>query len=897
MEAGTSVPKQELPAAATPAPFSSYQVTPPPKYNIGDSWKTWSLLFKVYLEERNTLSDKGKKVALLSSLSIKAVEELQAICEPDDPLDDDVKFEDLLSGLSRRFLELTNDTLERNKFFQLKMGSSSLREFASSLKKAAATCKFPPAYYDMALTDGFILGVPDYIRSVLIRDKPATLAAALESAENVQLSKSSLDARPQSSADFQSVNQIQKSKSSAGDHSCYRCGKTNHLPDNCRFRNERCNACNKQGHIAKVCRSKSQQSSESQKGGEGKKGFNSSKNNQVVANLDDIKVSTLTSHADLVDTQRIGVQLQMNGVPAELEYDTGAAVTVINKNLWSKLGKPPLSNSRVNCRGYNNQKIPLLGEATVDVACDGKQAKLKMLVSHDGDNVMGRSWIHALQLFCECRLKTCMTPLKVSAVSCSTSASGTSTIDELLSEFPQVFQPGLGHCTKTKAHLSLKQDSRPKFLKARPLPYAVYDAVDKELDRLVEQGVLQPINYSDWAAPVVIAPKPGGQIRLCADFSTGLNASLDLHQYPLPKPEELFSKLNGGQVFSKIDFSEAYLQMELEEESKKLVVINTHKGLFQYNRLPFGVSSAPAIFQQTMEKMLTGVPGVGVYLDDIIVTGTTEAAHLQNLRQVLRRITDYGFRLKKEKCSWAQSSVEYLGFIVDGRGQHTSSKKTKAIVDMPAPKNVHQLRSFLGMVQHYARFVPALSTRLSPLHQLLRKQEGSINKLVPYDWTAECHRAFEEIKKDLISPRMLVHYTPHLPIVMAADASNDGIGAVIAHRMPDGQELPIAHASKTLSDAEKRYPQIQKEALALIFGIKKFHKYLWGRHFVLQTDHQPLVKIFGSKKGLPATAANRLQNYAIILMAYSFDIEYVKTDAFGQADGLSRLPAGDDVDF
>uniref|UniRef100_A0A914WUZ9 CCHC-type domain-containing protein n=1 Tax=Plectus sambesii TaxID=2011161 RepID=A0A914WUZ9_9BILA len=494
MASGTSELKQELQATSMPTSYSLYQVSLPPKYNVGDSWKTWSLLFKVYLEEHDPLSDKGKKVALLSSLSLKAVEELQAICEPDDPLDEHVKFNDLLNGLSRRFMELTNDTLERNKYFQLKMGSSSLEEFASSLKKAAATCKFPSAYYDMALTDGFILGVPDYIRSVLIRDKPANLATALESAENVQLSRLSIDARPQSSADIEPVNQVQKSNSSAGDHPCFRCGRTNHQPNDCWFRNERCNSCNKHGHISKVCQTK-QQSDQPQK--KGKKDSSSDyQNNQVVANLVNIKVSTLTIHADLVDMHRIGVKLQMNGVPAELEYDTGAAVTVINKNLWSKLGKPPLSSSRDSCRGYN-QKIPLMGKAMVDVTCDGKQAKLKMLVSHSGDNVMGHLWIHALQLFCECQLKTCMKPLKVSTVSCSTSASGTSTIDDLLSEFPQVFQSGLGHRTKAKAHLSLKQDSRPKFMKARTLPYAVYDAVDKELNRLVEQGVLQPINYSN----------------------------------------------------------------------------------------------------------------------------------------------------------------------------------------------------------------------------------------------------------------------------------------------------------------------------------------------------------------------------------------------------------------
>jgi len=199
------------------------------------------------------------------------------------------------------------------------------------------------------------------------------------------------------------------------------------------------------------------------------------------------------------------------------------------------------------------------------------------------------------------------------------------------------------------------------------------------------------------------------------------------------------------------------------------------------------------------------------------------------------------------------------------------------------------------MVNHYGKFLQRLSDRLAPMHQLLKKDVNG--KPVKFEWSAACQIAFDQIKADLTSPMMLTHYKPELPIILAADASNEGIGAVISHRMPDGKELPIAHASKTLTDTETRYPQIEKEALALIFGIKKFHQYLWGRHFLLQTDHQPLVKIFGSKKGLPTTAANRLQNYAIILMAYSFDIEYINTTKFGKADGLSRLPIGKDDEF
>jgi hypothetical protein len=414
--------------------------------------------------------------------------------------------------------------------------------------------------------------------------------------------------------------------------------------------------------------------------------------------------------------------------------------------------------------------------------------------------------------------------------------------------------------------------------------------VEKELDRWVKEGILSPVQHSDVAAPLVIVRKTNKTIRLCGDFSTGLNAALLIDQYPLPKPSDLFTRLNGGQEFTKIDFSEAYLQIEVDDDAKKLLVINTTKGLFSFNRLPFGVASAPAIFQQIMETMLAGIAGVVVYLDDILITGTSRTEHLKALELVLERISEYGFRVRKEKCAFLQTSIEYLGFIVDREGIHSSPKKTEAIVNMPVPQDVPQLRSFLGMVNHYATFLPRMADRLAPLNALLQKE-------VAWNWSKACQSAFLETKKMLNSPLMLTHYNPDLPIVLAADASNYGIGAVIYHRFPDGSEKVIAHASKTLSSAEKNYGQIEKEALALVFGVKKFHQFLYGRQFTLLTDHKPLVSVFGSKKGIPVTTANRLQRWALVLMAYSFNIEYVSTEKFGQADGLSRLPVGSDSLF
>ena len=298
----------------------------------------------------------------------------------------------------------------------------------------------------------------------------------------------------------------------------------------------------------------------------------------------------------------------------------------------------------------------------------------------------------------------------------------------------------------------------------------------------------------------------------------------------------------GGIVkFTKLDFSDIYLQLELDEESRKFMVIATHLGLYQYTRLPFGIAAAPAIFQQTMETMLQGLSGVVCYLDDIIVTGKSKAEHLRNLERVLARIQEYGFQVRKEKCSFMQDSVEYLGHIVDKNGISVSPKKANGIVEMPEPENQQQLHSFLGMVNHYGKFLCNLSDLCAPLNELLKKEQ-------PWSWSNSCQDAFDIIKKQLISAAAPTHYDPSLPLFLAADASSVGVGAVIFHRYPDKTEQAIAHASKTLTPTENNYSQIEWEALSIVYGIKKFHQYLWGRQFTIQTDHKPLTTISVERK-------------------------------------------------
>ncbi|PIK62342.1 hypothetical protein BSL78_00660 [Apostichopus japonicus] len=218
------------------------------------------------------------------------------------------------------------------------------------------------------------------------------------------------------------------------------------------------------------------------------------------------------------------------------------------------------------------------------------------------------------------------------------------------------------------------------------MPLAIKDKVSEELNRLVKEGVLEKVDFSDWAAPIVPVRKGDGNIRVCGDYKVTINPAMHQQEYPLPRPDELFAQLQGGQKFSKLDLSNAYLQIVLDPDSRKYVTINTHLGLFQYTRLPFGVSSAPAIFQQCMDQILGGLNGVGCYLDDIIVTGKTDEEHLRNLGQVVKKLDEVGLRLKESKCSFFQDSIEYLGFIVDAKGIHPSPAKVEAVVNAPAPQ-------------------------------------------------------------------------------------------------------------------------------------------------------------------------------------------------------------------
>ena len=490
--------------------------------------------------------------------------------------------------------------------------------------------------------------------------------------------------------------------------------------------------------------------------------------------------------------------------------------------------------------------------------------------------MLGRNWFRSLNLDFSSQFRPS------AAINSIATPALEEKVLQLTSKFVDLFRPEVGTFKPHKVSIDLDSSVSPRFFKARPVPFHLKEKVDQEIDRLESEGIIEAIPHSSWACPVVPVVKPNGKIRLCGDYKITANKAIRMDSYPVPKPYELLSSLAGGKVFAKLDMSHAYNQLRLDDSSQACTTINTHRGLFRYKRLCFGVSTAPGVFQRTMETLLKGLNHVVVFFDDILITGTTAENYLSNVEKVLDRLQTAGLRLNKDKCKWCLEEVTYLGFRVSAEGIKPTDEKLTAIRDAPTPKNKTELQSYLGLLNFYRMFLPSASSFLEPLNFLLRSEN-------PWKWTNAQSQAFQKSKDVLLNSKCLVHFDPSKPIVVSADSSSYGIGSCLAHLI-DGKERPVFFASRTLNAAERNYSQVEREALALVFALKKFHFYLYGHTFTLKTDHKPLLGLFHPDKQIPLMASGRVQRWCLMLQAYSFKLIHTSGKLLGNVDALSRLP-------
>ena len=396
---------------------------------------------------------------------------------------------------------------------------------------------------------------------------------------------------------------------------------------------------------------------------------------------------------------------------------------------------------------------------------------------------------------------------------------------------------------------------------------------------MVKNGILAKVTEpTSWVSSLVIVKKPNGKIRVCLD-PRDLNRAIKRSHYPLPTIEEVATRLSGAKVFSVLDAKCGFWQVKLDEKSSYLTTMNTPFGRYRWLRMPFGINSAPEVWQQRMHELVEGLTGVEVIADDFLVCGfgdTNEAAianHDQNLKAFLRRARERNLTLNSEKLKLRQSQVPFIGHLLTAEGLKPDPSKVQAIVDYPVPTNLAELRTFLGMVQYLAKFCQHLSTASQPLRQLEKKE-------VEWHWQRPQSKAFNEIKDLVTKAPVLRYFDISKNITIQCDASKYGIGATL---LQDGQ--PVHYANRELTTTEQNYSQIEKELLAIVFSCEHFEHYIYGKHVTVETDHKPLIAI--QKKPIN-TASKRLQRMMLRLQRFDLNLTYKPGKEMYIADALSR---------
>eukprot|EP00731_Ephydatia_muelleri_P018557 Em0011g597a len=637
-----------------------------------EDWASYLERLQCYLLA-NGVEDDKKRDTFLSCVGRETFGLLRALVAPAKLTEE--TFQELTAALTAHLTPKPLVIAERFRFHKREQKEEEpIRVYAASLQKLAEHCEFGAGLAD-TLRDRLVCGMKnEKVQRRLLTMKNLTYATALEEAEMAE--RAARDAAQfHESGPIVEVHQVPKTEC------CYRC-EGQHNPQTCWALKEECRYCHKPGHIERTCRKK----------------------------LRDNRFKKSSHKVEKVEEAALQGRESDGTIKEE-------GIHVIGAEQWQQacsrfrhmqFNHIPLKMTMARLKTYSGEPLAVHGQINVKVKKGETEVQLPLLVvDGQGPPLMGRNWLSKVPIN--------WYNIKALTVGKAPEMIAQPRIKALLRKFPQLFREELGKVAKITARLTRKEDTSPVFMKARPVPYSLRHKVETELERMVEIGALTPVSWSEWASPIVVVPKPDGSVRICGDFRVTVNPSLKVHQYPLPRVEDILATLQDSTTFSKIDLQSAYLQMELEEGSKEVTTINTQKGLYRFNRLAFGIASAPAIWQRAMDQVLMGIPKTQCLLDDIIVG-------------------------------------------------------------------------------------------------------------VKWEWTEDCTQAFLDVKLLMASETVLTHFKPALAVTLACDASPYGLGAVLSHVLPDGTEQPIAYASRTLSSAEKNYSQIDKEALAVVWGVKRFHQ-------------------------------------------------------------------------
>lgn len=571
--------------------------------------------------------------------------------------------------------------------------------------------------------------------------------------------------------------------------------------------------------------------------------------------------------------------------------DTGASRSIIGGQCWDELKQLGIKLSEadiVNCSVADGSKCECIGTIELPVILDNQLRLIKFLVvpSIRHKVILGIDFWKQMGILPNLKIgkweflkSDCIAEISIDDKRLSPRENLTSEQAERLNKLVEAKFKELP--TEFKAtnlvQCELKTNASPIKQRYYPVSPVVQKTLSAELDKMLELDIVEPSD-SPWSSPILLVKKPDNSYRFVVDFRR-VNAVCSKDAYPLPYVTSILDKLRNARFLSSIDLKMAYWQVPVAENSKNITAFTVPgRGLFHFNRMPFGLQTAPAVWQRFMDRLFGEAfePFVFVYLDDIIVISETFEQHLEILSKVFDRLIEAGLTINRDKCKFCLPELKYLGFVVNQSGLFVDPDKVKAITEIPAPKNTRQVRRFVGMASWYRRFIPNFSTITAPITSLLKKNKKFV-------WNDECQNSFQKIKDCLISPPILTCPDFNLPFCVQTDASAYGLGAVLTQKDSEGHERVICYASRTLTRQERNYTTTERECLGVIYAIEKFRCYLEGIKFTVITDHASLLWLNNLKDPI-----GRLARWALRLQQFEFDIIHRKGKENVVPDLLSR---------
>jgi len=792
---------------------------------------------------------------------------------------DVVRLENVLTAFDEYFEVFKNVTEFRHEFLTAKQGSSHIDEFILDLERKSKACHFCEPCRSTLVRDMIIVGTSnERVRKELLSIPNLDHATAINTARRLCQSgevSSNLPsyAPPQpvpstsgtmrtrleteTSDEIMDVNVVRRGnrtprESTTKKFSTTRGGQSGGNRQSFRKPFGHCYRCGKSGHYANRCPTVNSLKNDEQEDHE----------EEIInaLHINTVEKNTSTKQDDWTEPLEILKADGSRDIVINAQLDTGAQVNIIPvKDYLAMTTKPVLintTNSRVY--SYTGQELNILGVGTFRIKplfgmCE-KYLRFHV-VDMDATPILGSKACEALGLVRRMRPQGVHKIAKM----------------EWIQQYKKLFEADLGRLPVAH-HITLQELPKEQIISPpAPVPLAYQRDVKEKLSEMERAGVISKISKpTRFVHRMVTVIKKDGSVRLCLD-PRRLNAIIEKKKFPLPRAEDLFTKLNGAQYFSTLDATNAFWQVPLDEQSSELCTFATPWGRFKFNVLPFGICDASEVFQEITANLFGDLDGVINYIDDFVIHAPTRAEHDRRLKAFLDRCQTVGLRLTPGKACIAMDSVVFLGHRIAKAGISIVQDRIEAIMKFTPPADVSALRGFLGMLNYLARFIPDLSSRSAPLRHLTRKG-------VPFNWDANHQKIFNDLKKSLSTAPVLAHFDSTKPV----DASSYGLGAVL---MQEGR--PCGYASSALSETQKRYAQIERELLAIVFGLEHFKYFITGLKINVETDHRPLLGLF--KKDI-SDLSPRLQKLMLRTLGYDFTLQYVPGKELYVADCLSRSP-------